>query len=264
MIPERVPNTAVISVIDLELDDAIHVGTQGQKRVGHRLARIAQRELFGQVGATTPTLRPGRQRTSQHAAREVQRGEHGLARPEPRQPMMGRMGVMSGPGGMAATMNPSTSFSLGEPAGIGLEPDRHIAGFSIHKEDGTEVPLIFEAGVGKARDTVVLKLAGRIPPKSALWYGYGMDPYCNLTDGMDMAVPVFGPDPARRHRRLRAAMPVAAASARPQGQNSSDQGSHGRPIQALIITGDNVGAHQWRETSQGAEGDPRKGRPDQG
>ena len=31
-LPERVPNTAVVSVIDLELDDAIHVGTQGLKR----------------------------------------------------------------------------------------------------------------------------------------------------------------------------------------------------------------------------------------
>ena len=53
-LPERVPNTAVVSVIDLELDDGIHVGTQGLKRAGQRLARIAQRELFGQVGATTP------------------------------------------------------------------------------------------------------------------------------------------------------------------------------------------------------------------
>ena len=56
LLPERVPYTAVISVIDLELDDAIHVGTQGLKRAGQRLARIAERELFGEVGATTPTL----------------------------------------------------------------------------------------------------------------------------------------------------------------------------------------------------------------
>src|SRR5262249_27187595 len=41
-LPERVPNTALISVIDLELDDAIHVGTQGLKRAGQRLARIAE------------------------------------------------------------------------------------------------------------------------------------------------------------------------------------------------------------------------------
>src|SRR5262249_56437928 len=55
-LPERVPNTAVVSVIDLELDDGIHVGTQGLKRAGQRLARVAQRELFGQAGATTPTF----------------------------------------------------------------------------------------------------------------------------------------------------------------------------------------------------------------
>src|SRR5262249_22529403 len=50
LLPERVPNTAVISVVDLELDDGIHVGTQGLKRAGQRLARIAERELFGQIG----------------------------------------------------------------------------------------------------------------------------------------------------------------------------------------------------------------------
>jgi sialate O-acetylesterase len=26
-----------------------------------------------------------------------------------------------------------------------------------------------------------------------LWYGFGIDPYCNLNDEADMAVPVFGP-----------------------------------------------------------------------
>ncbi len=93
---------------------------------------------------------------------------------------------MMGMGGMGL-------HSPGDMSGIGLKPERHIAGFSIRKEDGTALPLIFEAGVGKARDTVVLKLSGPVPAKASLWYGYGMDPYCNLTDGSDMAVPVFGP-----------------------------------------------------------------------
>ena len=62
--------------IDLELDDVIHVGTQGLKRAGQRLARIAQRELFGQVGATTPTLDRVDTRAEQHAGRQVQGGEH--------------------------------------------------------------------------------------------------------------------------------------------------------------------------------------------
>ena len=78
---------------------------------------------------------------------------------------------------------------------VGLKPSRHIAGFSIRKEDGTEIPLIFDAAVGQARDTVILKLTGPCPRRAFLWYGYGFDPYCNLTDALDMAVPVFGPIP---------------------------------------------------------------------
>ena len=106
------------------------------------------------------------------------------------QAMMGGAGMtmgrpMMGMGAMGS--------SPGETGGIGLKPERHIAGFSIRKEDGTALPLIFEAGIGKARDTVVLKLSGAVPAEASLWYGYGLDPYCNLTDGSDMAVPVFGP-----------------------------------------------------------------------
>ena len=48
---DHVSDTAVVSVVDLELDDGIHVGTQGLKRAGQRLARIAERELFGHVGS---------------------------------------------------------------------------------------------------------------------------------------------------------------------------------------------------------------------
>ena len=57
----------------------------------------------------------------------------------------------------------SMGSSPGETGGIGLKPERHIAGFSIRKEDGTAIPLIFEASVGRARDTVVLKLSGPVP-----------------------------------------------------------------------------------------------------
>ncbi len=254
LIPERVPNTAVISVIDLELDDLIHVGTQGLKRAGHRLARIAQRELFGDVGATTPTLdrvSKGPHNTLVVRFKGVNMGTPG---PNSSRPMMSMSGGMSG-GGMRGTLNPGASFSLGEPTGIGLKPDRHIAGFSIRKEDGTAIPLIFETCVGRARDTVILKLAGAVPAKSVLWYGYGMDPYCNLVDGMDMAVPVFGPVALDDIAGNEPATPVTTAPGKPrngpQGNpQASGPASQPGPIQALIITGDNVGAHKWKETSQ--------------
>ena len=230
---DRVPNTAVVSVIDLELDDGIHVGTQGLKRAGQRLARIAQRELFGQIGATTPTF----DRVSQGPHNTLVVKFKGVNMGSARPPRMGGGGMMAGQmmgsGGMW--------MSPGEMSGVGLKPERHIAGFSIRKEDGTAIPLIFEAGIGKARDTVVLKLSGPLPEKASLWYGYGMDPYCNLADGSDMAVPVFGPIALDE---LSSPAPAAAAAT---AQRSAV------PVKVLIITGDNVSAHKWQENSKAVE-----------
>jgi sialate O-acetylesterase len=232
LIPERVPNTAVVSVVDLELDDSIHVGTSGLKRAGQRLARIAQRELFGKIGATTPTL--DRVTIGQNNTLVVKfKGVNmGSAPPQP--------GGMSGMIGMAGGASAISRF--GESGAIGLKPERHIAGFSIRKEDGTKLPLIFEACIGRARDTVVLKLAGAIPPKASLWYGDGMDPYCNLTDGLDMAVPVFGPialDDIGGGARA-----VAAAAVSPPPSSSPAPA----PAKLLIITGDH--GHAWKDTTK--------------
>ena len=66
---------------------------------------------------------------------------------------------------------------------------------------------------------MVLKLAGAIPAKAALWYGHGLDPYCNLTDGMDMAVPVFGPIPLDDIAGSETAA-ASAAPARPTTANA--------------------------------------------
>jgi sialate O-acetylesterase len=267
LLPERVPYTAVISVIDLELDDAIHVGTQGLKRAGQRLARIAEREVFGQIGATTPTL--DRVAKGPHNTLVVRFKGVNLVGPggavagyRPRGPMTGMMGAggpgmvgSAGPGGpgMGMAMGPVPPTSAGEPAGIGLKPDRHILGFSIRKEDGSEVPLIFEAGVGNARDTVVLKLAGPIPAGAALCYGYGFDPSCNLTDGMDMAVPVFGPIPLDDVAGTETVAAAAPAPARPRPENAPARPASAEPVKALIITGDTVSAHAWKDTTKALE-----------
>ncbi len=164
---ETVPNTAVVSVVDLELDDAIHVGTAGLRRAGERLAKVALREQYGLLGATTPTLdRVGRGDGGSLVVkfRGVNRTAYAVSN-------VGRVPTSTG----------------------GLQPLRHVAGFSIRRADGRELPLIYEAAVGPARDTVVLKLAGPVPAGASLFYGWGFDPYCNLTDTLDMAVPAFGP-----------------------------------------------------------------------
>jgi type 1 glutamine amidotransferase len=144
------------------------------------------------------------------------------------------MGSARSQGMMGGMMLARGGMSPGEANGIGLKPERHIAGFSIHKEDGTALPLIFEAGVGKARDTVVLKLTGAVPEKASLWYGYGMDPYCNLVDGLDMAVPVFGP--------------IALDEVATTAPSVSANASQSAPVKVLVITGDH--GHAWKDTTR--------------
>jgi type 1 glutamine amidotransferase len=249
-----VPNSAVVSVIDLELDDLIHVGTQGLKRAGQRLARIAQRELFGQLGASTPTfdrLTKGPHNTLIVKFKGVNMGSAPAA-------MMraGTMGSMGGAGGgMMAMPGRAPAISPGEANGLGLRPEQHIAGFSMRKEDGSLLPLIYEACLGTARDTVVLKLTGAIPEKAALWYGYGLDPYCNLTDGADMAVPVFGPvaldeipSPAPLPSQNAAAgQSQSQSQSQPVRAQAGSSSSSSAPIKLLIITGDH--GHAWRDTT---------------
>ena len=273
-LPERVTNTGVVSVIDLELDDSIHVGTQGLKRAGARLARIAERELFGQIGATTPTLDRVSRGTNNTLIVKFKGVNMRIGTGAMAGMSRGRMGGMgAGMGGMGAGMGGmggggamSASMAMvqspGEPSGLGLRPERHIAGFSIRKEDGTPIPLIFDAAVGKARDTVVLKLAGPIPEKANLWYGYGLDPYCNLTDGADMAVPVFGPIaldevPDSKAPAVATALAAAAAPSRaparsprpsPRLAPEREPGHSSAPVKLLIITGDH--GHDWKATTQ--------------
>ena len=48
---------------------------------------------------------------------------------------------------------------------VGLQPARHIAGFSIRNEEGTEILPIFDARVAPAGDSVILKLTGDVPER---------------------------------------------------------------------------------------------------
>ena len=171
-IPEQIPHTAVVPAVDLELDDGIHIGTQGQKRLGHRLALVALRELYGRPGGSALNLDQVA-KGPQHTLIVKFKGVN-LESSSPGMPMRRR------------------GFTT---EAVGLQPARHIAGFSIRNEEGTEILPIFDARVALSGDSVVLKLTGDIPKKAQLWYGCCHNPYCNLTDSMDMAAPVFGPIP---------------------------------------------------------------------
>ena len=68
-----------------------------------------------------------------------------------------------------------------------------MAGFSIHDSlTAPEIPMIYRSRVDPAEaSTVLLYVQGKLPQNAILWYGFGKDPYCNVRDAADLAVPVF-------------------------------------------------------------------------
>jgi sialate O-acetylesterase len=157
----RIPGTAplgMVSSVDLSLDDPIHVSTQEHKRLARRLANLACHDLFP-ASANCGQLKSGPRPVSAVLDRNVIKV------------------VFSGVNGR-------------------LMSDGRISGFSIHDASGLPVPLIFKAVIDPAEaSTVGLYMQGKLPEHAVLHYGFGKDPYCNLRDAEDMAVPVFGPMP---------------------------------------------------------------------
>jgi sialate O-acetylesterase len=77
-----------------------------------------------------------------------------------------------------------------------LQAEGRMAGFSIHDStsgvSGPELPMIYRSRVDPAEaSTVLLYVQGKLPQNAILWYGFGKDPYCNVRDAADLAVPVF-------------------------------------------------------------------------
>ena len=85
---------------------------------------------------------------------------------------------------------------------------------------------------------------GRAPQRIALVRPRA-DPYCNLTDGLDMAVPVFGPIELDELARPDRPPPPRRLGRSHQCRDPADAG----PVKVLIITGDTVSAHNWKETT---------------
>lgn len=140
--PGDVPHTAVVSAIDLALDDGIHIGTPGLKRLGKRLADVA-------AGFPAPAL----------GDLKIEGNRLRVAFDNVR-------------GGLQA---------CGRPAGFTLR----------NAEDG-DTGRIYKTTLDG--DSALLHLTDiALPPGTALWYGYGLNPYCNITDAKDAAIPAFGP-----------------------------------------------------------------------
>ena len=152
---EDIAFTAVAPAIDLELDDLIHIGTQGFKRLGKRLAIAALRR--SNSAPSLPNIE----------ARTVR-----FDNPEKTRIRVSYAGVSEG------------GFAL----------NNQVKGFSFHRADGSPYHLIYKAEVDAQNPADVLLHLIMPPPDSLrLYYGYGYDPICNLVDKQDLAAPAFGP-----------------------------------------------------------------------
>jgi sialate O-acetylesterase len=143
---ETIPNSGLVASVDLALDDGIHIGTEGLKRLGKRLTNLA-------LGGPSRGPRLDRVERAGLVLRVVFKG------------------------------------------GVKLMPNKgRVSGFSIRTPEGEDTNLIFKQLVDPADASVVLLHLTEEPPEgSQLWYGYGLIPFCNLTDNEDMAAPVMGP-----------------------------------------------------------------------
>ncbi len=156
---EDIPGVVTIPAVDLELDDTIHIGTQGLKRLGRRFALAADHELFGNK-PIAPSIH--------FKSAVVENGKAGVVRV-----------TFTGVNGR-------------------LKPAAHISGFSLRSKTGEVVGEFFDVMVDpKQPDNIICQSAQPIPDGANLWYGYGTNPYCNLIDEQDMAAPTFGPIPLK-------------------------------------------------------------------
>jgi len=153
---QEIPNCQMVTSVDLELDDLIHISTNGYKRIGKRLANLALKDLFG------------------HS--EVEYGPSlDWITPVPfRQPRF-RLHFKGINGRLCAS--------------------GRVDGFSLRDASENPLHLILKSLVSEDGQTIDLFLRERPPADAYLWYGYGLNPHCNVVDKLDMALPAFGPIP---------------------------------------------------------------------
>jgi sialate O-acetylesterase len=157
-LPERTPYTAMTSAVDLSIDDCIHISTEGHKRLGRRLARLALR--FEGRSDILSGPRPVRV--------EVTDMHYGM-------------------GALKLVCDGVT----GE-----LSPSHHMSGFQICNADGSmcKENLVMDAR-RDPKDPSSVRLILNYPPADGqcLAYGLGTNPYCNVVDSEDMSLPSFTP-----------------------------------------------------------------------
>lgn len=156
----ELPNVGMVPTIDAELDDRIHVGTQSQKLVGQRFAKLACHDLFPGVQAC--------------------------------------QGIERGPRPVRATRIAPRIIRLEcDTVNGGLRSDGKMWGFSVILPGAQTQPEFFKATPDPANPNALLIYFQDAPAdaKLQLYYAKGRYSYANIVDQQNMPLPAFGPMP---------------------------------------------------------------------
>jgi sialate O-acetylesterase len=148
-------NAGMVTSIDLPLDDPIHIGTDGLKTLGERLANRVLTDVYGE--------------------KDLLRG-----------PRLAEMNWQDTPFG------PQLHVRFDSVNGA-LTADGGVHGFSAYDPGGGQ--LVFKQQRHPEKDDTVILWMQQRKPDATLHYGKGRGPICTLRDEAGFAVPVFGPQP---------------------------------------------------------------------
>lgn len=155
VLPDLIEKVAVVPTVDLELDDRIHISGKSQKRLGKRLANAAFSLINNQrkFDIELGTVKLNKNKYSDFVDIEI---------------------------GFKNVFGDLTS--MGRPSG-----------FAILEPNGNILDVIYRIDLTKRKVILRTSLLPNSRRNIEIYYGYGFSPYCNITDGTDRALPVFGP-----------------------------------------------------------------------
>ncbi|MSR65294.1 MAG: sialate O-acetylesterase [Verrucomicrobiae bacterium] len=154
---ELIRNYDVVATIDLPLDDLIHVGTEGYARLGVRLARLADRMVYGN-------------------------------RKELPAPALASLSTTPTKAMKGICVFPVT-MKFKNVVG-GLRAGSSPTGFTIINDNHQDLQPVYKTTINGN----VVQVETMLPVSNQelhLMYGHGTAPYVNITDARDMAIPVF-------------------------------------------------------------------------
>jgi hypothetical protein len=156
LLPSQIKNLETVTAVDLAMDDQIHVGQAGFPLLAARLARAADRLIYGNKREQRPP--------------QVRK----IVAPKPEEtPTHVDVYFDHVVGGLRAA---------GEPFG-----------FSLVGQTGNVQPAIYKTTLHG--DCVRLHLGPGYAAGASLYHGHGLAPHCNITDARGEPLPVFGPAP---------------------------------------------------------------------